>query len=56
MKENMLLIKTVVRPNSENQIPNIKTLSITIHDINVIHRLKNSEDSLRIACPSPISH
>lgn len=41
---------------SENQIPKIKTLSVTIHDINVIHSLKNLGDSLRRVCPSPISH
>lgn len=40
---------------SENQIPNIKILSVTIHGINIIHSLKNSGDNLRLACPSPIS-
>lgn len=41
---------------SENQTLNIKTLSVTIHGINVIHSLKNLDDSLRMACPSRISH
>lgn len=40
---------------AENQIPDIKTLSVTIHGINIIHSLKNSGDNLRLACPSCIS-
>lgn len=57
MKENMLLIKTVVRP----AIQKTKYLTSKFYQSpftasNVIHRQKNSEDSLRIACLSPISH
>lgn len=57
MKENMLLIKTVVRP----AIQKTKYLTSKLYQSpfmasNVTHRLKNSGDSLRITCPSPISH
>lgn len=57
MKENMLLVKTIVRPAiQKTKHLTSKHESVTIHGINVIHSLKNLGDSLRIACRSPISH